>query len=188
MDRWFTPRGQRRGATATAALAFLVGALSSGTARADIDHGYGARLGIGGGAAIAPGDARGGLFELAPRGEVLFGDGLAIGPAVEFRTATFQTAELAGGLTGAIPLGDSETGLLASIGGGYAWRKDEPNGAILTTSIAWGLYRLKWKWAASTTLYVSFRHAITGPSRDELTAGISLGGGIWNMLLRMVRM
>jgi hypothetical protein len=46
---------------------------------------------------------------------------------------------------------------------------------------------MRWEWAASTTLYIAFRHAISGPSRDELTAGISLGGGILNALLRMAR-
>ncbi len=30
-----------------------------------------------------------------------------------------------------------------------------------------------------TTVYVSFRHAATDPSRDEITVGISFGGATW---------
>ena len=170
---------------AATVLAFLVGILPAETARADfdLDYNYGARLTLGGGSDIASGKTRG-IFELAPRVEMLFGksdEQKIMGPAIEFRTVTFQTAELTGGLTGAIPYNSSKgRGLLLSIGGGYAWRKDEPNGAILTSSVAWGLLGCTGcsEMFFSTTLYLSFRHAMTGPSREELTAGVSLGGGL----------
>ena len=166
-----------------AAIALLV-TLGAAGAWADDSHAYGARLAVGGGAAIWPGEARGGVFELAPRAEAWFGDDLYLGPALEFRTANFQTAELAGGLSGGWLSDDGETGLLASLGGGYAWRRGGLDGAVVTAALGWGLLHVDWGLAASTSLYVSLRHAVTGPSRDELTAGISFGGGFLDLLKR----
>ena len=63
---------------------------------------FGAQLGIGGGARIAPGEERGAVFELVPRAELLFGELRSVGPAVEFRTANFRTAETGVGETCAL--------------------------------------------------------------------------------------
>jgi hypothetical protein len=145
---------------------------------------YGARLGIGGGVRTAPGDARGGLFELAPQaGMIVGGEAAGAGPMIEFRTVNFRTGELSSGIVGGFS--DGEWGALGTIGAGYAWRDGDQNGAILTTSLAYGLVNVRPPVVVTTTIYVSFRHAVTGPSRDELTAGVALGGGFLNYLLRL---
>jgi hypothetical protein len=159
--------------------------LAAGTASATKwEPAYGGRLGIGGGALTAPGDARGGLFELAPQaGMLIGGEAAGAGPMIEFRTASFRTGELSSGIVGI--LSDGEWGALGTIGAGYAWRDGDQNGAILTTSLAYGLVNVRPPAVVTTTIYASFRHAVTGPSRDELTAGVALGGGFLNYLLRL---
>ena len=54
-------------------------------ANAADERAFGAQLGIGGGARIAPGEERGAVVELVPRAELLFGELRSIGPAVEIR-------------------------------------------------------------------------------------------------------
>jgi hypothetical protein len=158
----------------------VLGTSASGSA----EPAYGARLGIGGGARTAPGNARGGVFELVPQlGMLLGGENAGVGPLVEFRTANFRTAEVAGSVAGGVS--DGELGAIATLGAGYAWREGDKNGAILTASLAYGLVNVRARVVATTTAYVSFRHAATGPSRDEITVGVSLGGGFLNYLFRL---
>jgi hypothetical protein len=73
------------------------------------------------------------------------------------------------------------------IGGvGYAWRDGDQNGVVLGGTAGWGLIKLDPGSAWTTLIYLSFRHAATGPSRDEITAGFSFGGGIVRTLARFV--
>jgi hypothetical protein len=151
------------------------------------DRSYGGRVGIGGGARTAPGDARGGVVELNSQLEMLVGTTrAACGPMVDFRSANLQTAEVTTGLAGALTDGDA-AGALGVLGIGYAWRDGDQNGVLLTASLAFGLVTVRPPILASTTLYLSFRHAATGPSRDEITAGLSFGGGIWFNMMRIAR-
>jgi hypothetical protein len=76
---------------------------------------------------------------------------------------------------------------MGTVGAGYAWRTGDKNGALLTTTLSYGLLTIRPPIIASTSLYVSFRHAATGPSRDEVTAGLSFGGGLWFNLIRIGR-
>jgi hypothetical protein len=162
----------------------LLLALTGAASADEWEPAFGARLQVGGGGRIAPGDERGGLFELAPQLGMLLGSkNLAVGPLLEFRTANFNTAELTGGIGWAHT--DNDFGLLGDFAAGYAWRASDANGAILTASLAYGLLTIGPPLVASTVLYVTFRHAATGPSRDEITAGISFGGGVWYDLFRI---
>ena len=171
--------------TVLALACFLPCGLFGQTSSADWPGRRGARLGIGYGARTPPGDAHGPVFELAPRAEMLFGFDVGAGPAVELRSSNFNTLELTAGLTGAVS--DGHRGLLASVGAGHAWRAGDQDGAVLTGSLGVGLVHLRGSRASSTTFYVSFRHAATGPSRDELTVGLSLGGGLLGLIGRMSR-
>jgi hypothetical protein len=76
----------------------------------------GARLNIGGGVLTPPGDERGGLFELAPRVEALWGGDIAAGPGIEFRTVNFGSAELSAGATAAFT--DGVAGTIATLSSG----------------------------------------------------------------------
>ncbi|HEY4393344.1 MAG TPA: hypothetical protein VGP64_04755 [Polyangia bacterium] len=115
-----------------------------------------------------------------PRVELLFGGVSAFGPAVEFRTANFGTAELLGEAVVAPSNGIEGWTLIG--GAGYAWRDKNKNGAILAGTIGYGIVINEGPWAASTLIYLSFRHAATGPSRDEITAGLSFGGGFLRLI------
>lgn len=114
------------------------------------------------------------------------GGDLAVGPTFEFRTANFKTAELAGGVAGVLSGGDF--GAIGTLGGAYAWRDGDEDGAVVTGSLAYGLVHVRTRSVASTTLYVSFRHAVTGPSADEITAGIAMGGGVLDFIARLGRL
>ena len=148
-------------------------------------YAVGAALKIGGGGGVLGGTTPVGLFELAPRAEIIFPiKNVLRGPAIEFRSANFQTAELTGAIALAYLFDDSETGVLATIGGDYGWRLSNANGALFTTSLEYGLLRLNSILFADTSLYVSFRHSLSGPQRAEFTTGVVFGGGILNTLLR----
>ncbi len=155
----------------------------AGAAKADPK--VGGQLGIGGGARIPPGEARGGIFELVPRAEILFGDDdAAVGPGLELRIANFRTAELMPELVAAFS--DGFFGGMLTGGVGYAWRDDDQNGVVLGATAGVGLVRMGGGWAASTVLYGAFRHAATGPSEDQLTFGLSFGGGVLGSMVAFV--
>jgi hypothetical protein len=140
----------------------------------------GAGVAIGGGARTPPGDERGGLFELAPRAELLFGEDVAFGPSFELRTVNFRTAEAYLGLMAAFS--DGNFGGILNADVGYAGRDGEPNGTVLGGTAGFGFVKVKHGGAAATVIYLSFHHAATGPSRDEVTAGVSFGGGFLAVL------
>jgi hypothetical protein len=166
-----------------AGIGVLVLLLGSRAARADASPSVGARLSIGGGGLTAPGVVHGRLFELAPRAELVWGDHVGAGPAIEFRTSNFGTAELSGGATAVFT--DGEVGAIATLSSGYAWRNNGENGAVVAATLGYGIVHVSSPWLASSTFYVSFRHSATGPSREEVTLGISLGGGILSFIARV---
>lgn len=167
-----------------ASVGLMIAFLASRSARADPLPAVGARLSIGGGGLTAPGTTRGAIFELAPRLEALWGsESIAAGPAIEYRTANFGTSELSGGVTAAFT--NTVGGFLTTLNAGYAWRKNAGDGAIVGATIGGGIVSTSRRWLATSTVYLSFRHAPTGPSRDEVTAGISLGGGFLNLLMSL---
>jgi hypothetical protein len=157
--------------------------LGSRGARADTSPSVGARLSIGGGMLTPPGETRARLFELAPRVEALWGRKVGVGPAIEFRTSNFGTAELSGGVTAIFT--DGEVGAITTLSSGYSWRRNDDDGAVVAATIGYGIVHVSSRWLATSTFYVSFRHSATGPSRDEATVGVSLGGGIFNFLARV---
>jgi len=154
-------------------------------ARATLAPAVSTRLSLGGGGHIPPGDARGGLFELAPRLEALWGKDTAAGPGIELRTSNFSTTELTGGATGVLSNGD--LGAMATLGGGYAWRRNGANGALISATVGCGVVHVDVPWASTTTVYLALRHSVTGPSSDELTAGLSFGGGLLDAVFRIAR-
>jgi len=68
---------------------------------------------------------------------------------------------------------------------GYSWRRNGESGAVIAATLGYGLVHASSAWLATSTLYVSFQHSATGPSRDEATVGVSLGGGIFSFLARL---
>lgn len=152
---------------------------------------FGLDLGIGGGVIVPTNaDARG-LFELAPRVKALVGskDHFLIGPAVTFRTGNFQSAELCGALLAKFVVGD-EYALTVSVGGGYASRRAS-SGAYLVATLEFGLFHLRRMYkhlelVVDTAFYLSERHAVTGPPRDEGTIGLSFGGGLLDAFARVI--
>jgi hypothetical protein len=169
-------------------LTLLGGLLLSDALVAQVTPACLTRLDLGGGAAFVDGDDRQGVFEMAPRLGMLLGDELQLGPGLTLRTARFRTAELTGGLAGALRSGDGETGALAGLEAGYAWRRGAASGALVAASLGWGLLHGDRGGVASTTLYIALRRALTGPDLHEVTAGVSLGGGLLSWVFRLARM
>jgi hypothetical protein len=132
----------------------VAASLLASAANAADQPAFGAQLGIGGGARIAPGEERG--------------------------AANFRTAELLG--EGVVASTNGIFGWELIGGAGYAWRNNDKNGAILVGTAGYGIVSNDGHWAVSTLIYLSFRHAATGPSRDEITAGLSFGGGFLGLI------
>lgn len=143
-----------------------------------------ARLVLGGGARFPAGRDADGLFELALRADALFGDPVAdrarIGPAIDVRTATFGSLELAGGIAGLVPLG-SDFALTLTLGAGYALREQgvEPaprHGALALATLT-ASFRPYDHWDAygyAIGLYASGRAGFAGHDTWELSAGLEI--------------
>lgn len=137
------------------------------------------RLALGGGAGFPATEPVAGVFELAARVEALFGDPrpavVRLGPALELRTATFASAELAGGLTGLVPL-DLDFALTLTLGAGYAWRDQGRDGALALAVLS-AAYRPYDHWDAyglGIGIYVGGRAGFAGYDTWEITAGVEV--------------
>ena len=143
-----------------------------------------ARLALGGGARFPQGRDPDGLFELALRADALFGDPIAgrarLGPAIDLRTATFGSFELAGGVAGLVPLG-SDFALTLMLGAGYALRDQgvEPaprHGAIAlaTLTASFRPYDHGDAYGYAVGLYASGRAGFAGHETWEISAGLEI--------------
>lgn len=178
-------RGIKRAQFLVSGVSLFVVLSAAHMVRANSAPAVSTRLSVGGGGQIPPGDARGGLFELAPRLEVLWGGDTAAGPGIELRTSNFSTTELTGGATAVFS--DGDLGAIATLGGGYAWRRNGANGALISATLGYGVVHVHVPWASTTTVYLALRHSVTGPLSDELTAGLSFGGGLLDAVFRIAR-
>lgn len=158
--------------------ASLAGGIAApGVARADAQ--ISSRLGVGGGARRLDGGSVDGRFEMLLRAEALFGpagpDVVRVGPALDFRTGDFASAEIAGGLTLLLPIARGWP-LWLTAGAGYAARDDGPSAAIGLGTIAFGYrgYDYQDAYGFAVDVYVSTRVDFEEPGRFEITAGLAV--------------
>ena len=154
---------------------FCLGAESSAQADAQVS----ARLGVGGGVAAPPlGDVFG-VFEMRLASELLFGpaqsNAFRIGPALDLRTANFESLEAAVGLTALLPV-MSEMPLWVTLGGGYAARQFGDDHAFGLATVAWGLrsYNYHYPYGYGVGVYLSTRFDLMAPQQFEVTAGVEI--------------
>jgi hypothetical protein len=136
------------------------------------------RLGLGGGARFVEGETRG-LFDMALRAEVLFGapgdEHVRVGPALDVRTATFDTLELAGGAAVLLPTWRGYP-IVLTVGVGHAFRRDELNAPFLLTTFAWGYrsYNFHGPYGFGLMGYVSARTNLQDPRAWEIVFGVEI--------------
>ncbi len=163
------------------ALAVVAACMVAGVAAPTVAHGdaqISSRLGVGGGARRLDGGAIDGRFEMLLRAEALFGsarpDVVRVGPALDFRTGDFASAEIAGGLTLLLPIAKGWP-LWITAGAGYAARDDGPSGAIGLVTLAFGYrgYDYHDIYGFAVDVYVTSRVDFEEPGRFEVTAGLA---------------
>lgn len=164
------------GPAAIALLAVLPWLLPS-VARADVQ--ISTRLVEGGGAAFLPDDTVDGLFELALRGEALFGPGnpwaFRVGPALELRTDDFVTAEAAAGVALLLPV-SSAFPIEVVLGAGWASRPGDADAPVALGTLAWGFrsYNYQSAYAFAFQVYVTGRTDLDRSGMWQITGGIEL--------------
>ena len=120
------------------------------------------------------------LWENTLRMEVLFGapgdEHARIGPALDLRTAEFDTAEAALGAAVLLPIARGyPITLTAALG--WAVRRDPvQDGAIFVGTIGWGYrsYNFHAPYQIGLNVFVTSRVHLDDPSRWEITAGIEI--------------
>lgn len=120
------------------------------------------------------------LYENLLRMEVLFGapgdEHARIGPALDLRTANFDTAEAAVGVAVLLPLARGYP-LVLTAALGWAKRRDPiEDGPIFVGTLAWGYrsYNFHARYQIGLHVYVSSRVHLDDPSRWEMTGGIEI--------------
>ena len=149
---------------------------SVGVARAEPQ--LSVRLATGGGALLADtGDEA--LFELALRSELLFGgarvDVVRVGPAVDLRTRTFETAEAAGGASLLLPIVGGFP-LVVTAGAGWASRPGDGDGAFALGTLAFGYrpYNFFYAYGYGLQVYASVRYGLDAAHAVEVSGGIEI--------------
>lgn len=155
----------------------LVSTLASvGVARAEPQ--LSVRLATGGGALLADAGNEG-LFELALRSELLFGgarvDVVRVGPAVDLRTRTFETAEAAGGASILLPIIGAFP-LVVTAGAGWASRPGDADGAFALGTVAFGYRPFNFfsPYGYGLELYASVRYGLDQAHPIEISGGIEI--------------
>ncbi len=120
------------------------------------------------------------LWENTLRMEVLFGspgdEHPRVGPALDLRTAEFDTAEAAAGVGVLLPLVRGYP-LTVTAALGWAVRRDPVrDGAIFVGTVAWGYrsYNFHSPYQMGFDVFVTSRVHLDDPSRWEITAGIEI--------------
>ena len=167
---------------ALAALTFAAVLLGATPAQADVQ--WSARYGFGFGAGQWGDEGaqlgRTFLWENVLRVEALFGapgdEHVRIGPALDLRTARFDTAEAAGGVSLLLPVFRGSP-IVLTAAAGYAKRRDPmPDGPIFVGTFAWGYrsYDFHGAYGLGLQVFVTSRVALDDPARWEITAGIEI--------------
>ena len=171
------PRPHRPARRFTGALLVLlsIGLLSPNAARARPQTSL--RLITGGGVEQVAGEFEG-LFEMGLRSELLFGAGASdqvrLGPALELRTADFDTGEVAGGahlllpVISGFPLGLSWLGGVA-----FAPQRREPI-TVATVHLGYRSYNYHSIYGYGLAAYVGARVGLGDQGGIEVTAGIEI--------------
>lgn len=142
------------------------------------------RLALGGGAASSSSGTRG-VFELAPRGDIVWSfSPWSLGAAAEVRTANFGSLEGYLGPTALVIDSSGEFAFGVSLLAGYAGRWSA-SGAGFSATVFAGFRHASFDYVPSTALYVSLHQGFAPGSPSEWTAGLELGGGIFSFLLRL---
>lgn len=145
---------------------------------AGIDAQITSRLFLGGGAEFPHQRDTAAVFDFGARAEVLFGDAAAnrfrLGPAIDLRTATFQTFEAAGGVALLLPL-EFDFAIEASLAAGYAARPGGRDGGIgvLTLRAAYQPYDHFDCYSHGVAIYVTGRAGLD-LGTWEATAGLEI--------------
>jgi hypothetical protein len=157
-------------------IAVLVLLASPATAAADAQ--WSARQAMGGGAALGEQDHHP-VFDLAWRSELLFGargdQYPRTGPAIEIRTETFDSIELASGPALLIPTWRGFPIVLTALAG-YAFRDGPDDAPIGVGTFAWGYrgYDHHGFYGLGLMAYVTTRFDLDEPSRWQITFGIEV--------------
>lgn len=139
---------------------------------------WSARLVVGGGARFPEGQGTQGLFETGVRSELLFGkpgdEHARIGPALDIRTANFDTIETTGGLGVLLPTWRGYPIVLTATAG-WAERRGRDN-AVFAGTFAWGYrsYDFHDFYGLGLQAYVSSRVDLTEPRGWEITGGVEI--------------
>lgn len=139
---------------------------------------WSARLALGGGARFPEGQGTDGLFEMALRSELLFGaagEGHArIGPALDLRTADFDTIEAVGGAGLLLPTWPGYPIVLTAMAG-WAERRG-PDRPIFAGTFAWGYrgYDYHDSYGLGLQAYASGRVDLDEPRAWEITFGVEI--------------
>jgi hypothetical protein len=137
------------------------------------------RLALGGGARFVAQEDTRGRFDMALRSEVLFGapgdEHVRIGPAIDVRTASFDTLELAGGAALLLPTWRGYP-LVLTLGVGHAFRRLERDAPFLLATLAWGYrsYNFHGPYGFGLMGYVSTRTNLQDPRAWEIVAGVEI--------------
>jgi hypothetical protein len=154
-------------------------ALLSAPTTANADWQLSARLGAGGGVETAPTLDREARFEMMVRSELLLGPHrvrqVRFGPALELRTAGFETAEAAGGLAISIPVLTAAP-LVLTAGAGWASRPADGDAAFAMGIVAWGFrpYNHFSRYGFALQVYAAARHDLSAPDVVAITAGVEV--------------
>jgi hypothetical protein len=146
---------------------------------ASADPQVSSRLALGGGARFVEAESTRGLFDMALRSEVLFGrpgdEHVRIGPALDVRTASFDTFEVAGGAALLIPTWRGYP-LVLTLGVGHALRRGEPDAPFFLSTLAWGYrsYNFHGPYGFGLMGYVSTRTNLQDPRAWEITVGVEI--------------
>lgn len=139
---------------------------------------WSARLALGGGARFPAGQGTQGLFETGIRSELLFGkpgdEHARIGPALDVRTADFDTIETTGGLGVLLPTWRGYPIVLTATAG-WAERKGRDN-AVFAGTFAWGYrsYNFHGAYGFGLMGYVTARTDLIDPHGWEIVAGVEI--------------
>lgn len=153
------------------------GALTSSRATADAQ--ISVRLANGGGASIVEHGADEAIWEVAVRGEALFGPAapgyVRFGPAIELRTDDYVTAEAAGGVALSLPIVESMP-LVVTAGAGWASRPGDADGPVGVGVIAWGYrsYDYAGAYAFGLELYAAAHVDLADAGIWQITGGVEI--------------
>lgn len=161
------------------ALGLALGSLALAPLTARADGQVSARYGWGFGSPVGRAE-RTFLWENTLRMELLFGapgdEHARVGPALDLRTAEFDSAEASLGLGVLLPVARGYP-LTLTAALGWAVRRDpEPDGAIFVGTVGWGYrsYNFHAPYQMGFDLFVSGRMHLDDPRRWEITAGVEI--------------